>query len=270
MNNKSIGIFDSGVGGMTVFSEISKALPNENIVYLGDTKNFPYGTKSKENIVKISKKCVEFLITKNVKIIVIACGTATSQALEELKECYNIPIIGIIEPTVLDMKNSEVNITNIGVIATDGTIRSNQWERQIKQQMPNVNVYNKACPLLAPMAEEGWVNNAVAKAAIDEYLAEFSKLKLDKLILGCTHYPLFEKVIRQKLGENVSIINTGTKIAQYLKKYLERNSLENSKENIANNSIYLTDIECNFIKVAKKISENLKIDESIQKVNIEN
>lgn len=270
MNSKSIGIFDSGVGGITVFSEITKALPNENIVYLGDTKNFPYGTKSKENIVRISKKCVEFLVSKNVKMIIIACGTATSQALQELKASFNIPIIGIIEPTVLDIKNSGLGIQNIGVIATDGTIRSNEWEKQIKKEIPNANVFNKACPLLAPMAEEGWVDNDVAKAAINEYLKEFLNYNLDKLILGCTHYPLFERVIKEKLGENVSIINTGTKIAQYLKNYLEYNKLENSKENIAKNSIYLTDIECNFIKVAKKISENLNIEENIQKVNIEN
>lgn len=275
MNNKAIGIFDSGVGGMTVFSEIVKKMPYEDIIYLGDTKNFPYGVKSQDNIIRIANKCVKFLISKNVKVIIIACGTATSQALESLKKNFDIPIIGIIEPTVIDIKNEALEkrqdktIKTIGVMATEGTIRSNKWEVQIKKELPNVNVVNKACPLLAPMAEEGWVENEVAKATINEYLKSFSDYNLDKLILGCTHYPLFEKIIRDKLGNGVDIINTGTKIAQYLEKYLIENKLENTNNKLAKNSIYLTDIECNFIKVAKNISRNLNIEENIQKVDIE-
>ena len=275
MKNKAIGIFDSGVGGMTVFSEIAKKLPNEDIIYLGDTKNFPYGTKSKENIIRIANKCVQFLINKDVKMIVIACGTATSQALDNLRENFNIPIIGIIEPTVQDIKqelNVKSNIEHtktIGVIATEGTIRSNEWEKQLKKVMQNINVINKACPLLAPMAEEGWTENDVAKAAINEYLKVFSNYTLDKLILGCTHYPLYEKIIREKLGNNVDIVNTGTKIAKFLVKYLREHELENSSNNIAKNKIYLTDIECNFIKVAKNISKNLNIAENIEKVVLE-
>lgn len=268
MNSNSIGIFDSGVGGMTVFSEIAKQLPNESMIYLGDTKNFPYGNKSKDNIIRIANKCVKFLISKNVKMVVIACGTATSQAIEVLKENFDIPIIGIIEPTILDLKQEE-NIKNIGVIATDGTIRSGQWEKQIKKALPNVNVINKACPLLAAMAEEGWTDNDVAKAAINEYLSAFNGYNLDKLILGCTHYPLFQKIIREKLGDGVDIINTGTKIAKYLKEYLKKNNLENDANNIAKNQIYLTDIECNFIKVAKNISKDLNLEEDIKKVDIE-
>ena len=268
MNNKAIGIFDSGVGGMTVFSEIVKQLPNEDIVYLGDTKNFPYGNKSKENIIKISNKCVKFLINQDVKMIVIACGTATSQALESLKENFDVPIIGIIEPTVIDIKKENTAKT-IGVIATDGTIRSKEWEKHIKKAMPNITVINKACPLLAAMAEEGWVDNKVAKAAIDEYLAEFSGVKLDKLILGCTHYPLFEKVIREKIGQETDIVNTGTKIASYLKTYLQQNNMEKKSDVKAKRNIYLTDVECNFINVAKNILKNLEINENIQPVDIE-
>lgn len=199
MDTRPIGIFDSGVGGMTVLSEIKKKFPNEDLIYLGDTKNFPYGDKSKETIIKMAIKCVEFLIKNNVKLIIIACGTATSQALKELKNIYKIPIIGIITPTIINIKrNINPNKRNtIGVIATEGTIRSGKWEEELKQEIDNVIVINKACPLLAPMAEQGWTNNNVAKEAIKEYMRPFKKQKIDKLILGCTHYPLFKELIRR-------------------------------------------------------------------------
>ena len=142
MNSRPIGIFDSGVGGMTVLAEIAKELPNEDLIYLGDTKNFPYGDKSKENIIKISKKCVEFLISKNVKLIIIACGTATSQALEELRKEFTIPILGIISPTVDSIKKGvkESSKSIIGVIATEGTIRSNKWEQELKEKIEDITV----------------------------------------------------------------------------------------------------------------------------------
>ena len=133
MDNRKIGVFDSGVGGLTVFSEIKKELPNENIIYVGDTKRFPYGSKSKENIIQISKQIVNYLILQDVKLIVIACGTATSQALEELRKIYRIPILGIIEPTIENCINKDTK--SIGIIATKGTIRSGEWEKQIKQKM---------------------------------------------------------------------------------------------------------------------------------------
>ena len=252
MNRQPIGMFDSGVGGLTVFSEIVKELPNEDIIYLGDTKNFPYGSKSKEAIIELSKKCVEFLISKNVKLIIIACGTATSQALKVLSELYEIPIIGIIEPTINYLKE-ENDFNNIGVIATQGTIRSNSWENNILNSIQDVNVYNKACPLLAPMAEEGWVDNEVAYYTIKEYMKDFKNI--DKLILGCTHYPLFKDLIRKELGERVDIINVGEKLAQFLRDYLIKNDMQNINNN-ANYELFLTDTECNFINVANRLLEN--------------
>lgn len=264
MNKQPIGMFDSGVGGLTVFSEIVNKLPNENIIYLGDTKNFPYGSKSKEAIIELSKKCVEFLISKDVKLIIIACGTATSQSLEILNKIYNIPIIGIIEPTIDYLKKDENSINNIGIIATQGTIRSNAWEYNIKNNIKNVQVYNKACSLLAPMAEEGWVNNDVAYYTIKEYMKDFKNI--DKLILGCTHYPLFKDLIKNELGENVDIINTGEKLAQYLKDYLIKNNLQNDS-NEPDYELFLTDTECNFINVANKLLQNNNIGK-INKVKL--
>ena len=262
MNKQQIGMFDSGVGGLTVFSEVIKCLPNEDIIYLGDTKNFPYGSKSKEAIIELSKKCVDFLISKNVKLIIIACGTATSQSLEELRRIYNIPIIGIIEPTIDYLKEKKVK--NVGIIATQGTIKSNAWENYIKKSIKDVNVYNKACSLLAPMAEEGWVNNDVAYYTIKEYMKDFKNI--DTLILGCTHYPLFKDLIKEELGENVDIVNTGEKLAKYLKKYLTKNNIENVNKE-PKYKLYLTDTECNFINVANKLLQNNKI-EKISKVNL--
>lgn len=251
MDTRPIGIFDSGVGGLTVFSELKKQLPNEDMIYLGDTKNFPYGNKSKDTIIELSKKNINFLISKNVKLVVIACGTATSQALIEVKTIYNIPIIGIIEPTVISL--SKENIKNIGVIATIGTIRSGAWEKEIKKYMPNVNVYSKACALLAQMAEEGWTNNKIAELTAREYLKDFDGKEIEKLILGCTHYPLFETVIKKALNKNVEIIDTGKKMGIYLKEILLKENLENTRNNIAQYEIYLTDHESEFVRVARAL-----------------
>ena len=260
MNKQPIGMFDSGVGGLTVFSEIVKCLPNEDIIYLGDTKNFPYGSKSKEAIIELSKKCVDFLISKNVKLIIIACGTATSQSLEELSKMYDIPIIGIIEPTIEYLK--ENNVKNVGIIATQGTIKSNAWENRIKNSIKNVNVFNKACALLAPMAEEGWVNNEIAYYTIKEYMKDFKNI--DTLVLGCTHYPLFKDLIKKELGVSVDIVNTGEKLAKYLKQYIIDNNLENYNEK-PKYELFLTDTECNFINVANKLLDNKikKIDKVV-------
>lgn len=270
MDKRPIGVFDSGVGGMTVLSEIRKLLPNEDLVYLGDTKNFPYGDKSKENIIKLATKCAGFLINQNVKIIIIACGTATSQSLEELKSIYRVPIEGIINPTVQEIeKGVDKEQIKIGVIATEGTIRSNKWEEELKKEIKNVKVINKACPLLAPMAEQGWTTNNVAKEAIKEYMKPFVNKNIDKLILGCTHYPLFKELIKNELGNKIEIINTGEKVANYLEEYLKSNSLENSKKHKGESTYYLTDTECNFIGVAEKLLKDNTLVGKIQKINIE-
>lgn len=245
MDNRPIGMFDSGVGGLTVYEEIKKKLPNEKIIYLGDTKEFPYGSKSKQSIIELTKNNIEFLLKYNVKLIIIACGTATSQALEEVRKIYRVPIIGIIEPTVEYVKQ-EGTYNHIGVIATRGTIRSNTWEKSIKEKIDNIIVYNKECPLLAPMAEEGWTDNEIAKLTIKEYIKDFPKL--DALILGCTHYPLFEKILKEQMPET-DIINTGKIIAKYLEENIEKSENNEDREE----EIYLTDTECNFIQMANKI-----------------
>lgn len=250
MDNRPIGVFDSGVGGMTVLKEMIKMLPQENFVYLADTKNFPYGSKSSEDIIKFTKNGIEFLIKQGAKLVVIACGTATSQALDIVKDLYDIPIIGVIEPTAQYLKTTKKK--NIGVIATKGTIRSNAWEESILKQIPQAQVESLATPLLAPMVEEGWNDNKIAKYAIKEYFKALKKIEV--LILGCTHYPLLHKVIQKQLGKKVEIINIGLYVAKETEKILKENDIYSKDEN-QSLEIYVTDTECNFNDIASKLLE---------------
>lgn len=266
MDTRPIGMFDSGVGGLTVLKEIIKQNPKENIIYLGDTKRFPYGSKSKESILELTKKGIDFLIQKNVKAIVIACGTATSQALEEVRTLYNIPIVGIIDSSVQYIKKNK-KLRKIGIIATAGTIRSKGWQNKIHKEIPKEAIISyKACPLLAPMAEEGWTENEIARLTIKEYLKGFEDINC--IILGCTHYPLFKKIIQEELGKNVEIINTGEKLSKDLQEILIKKGKENTINQRGNYEIYLTDTETNFVKVAKKLLRNEEILKSIKKADI--
>ena len=265
MDTRPIGMFDSGVGGLTVLKEVIEQNPNENIIYLGDTKRFPYGSKSRQSIIELTKNGIDFLITKDVKAIIIACGTATSQALKEVKKMYDIPIIGIIDSTVDYIKSKE-ELRNIGIIATAGTIRSRGWQKRLDREIENIKIYNRACPLLAPMAEEGWTNNEIAKLTVHKYLKDFPEI--DALILGCTHYPLFKKLIEKELNESIEIINTGEILSKYLKEYLEKEQKQNKKDNVGNYEIYLTDTETNFVNVAEKLLKVPDLSEQIKKAHI--
>ena len=250
MYNRPIGIFDSGVGGITVLKEIQKELPNEDYIYLGDTENFPYGEKSQDEIVKLAIKNVEYLIKKDVKIIVIACGTATSQAIESLHLKFDIPIVGIIEPTIQYVKKQEYK--EIGVIATEGTIRNGAWEKKLKENIPNINVISRACPMLATIAEEGRTTGEEGRNAIREYMKPFKEKRIDKIILGCTHFPIYEQVIRKELGYDVELINTGRTVSNYLKKYLNEKNLMANKE-IGKIETYLTKEEKEFSNIMQNI-----------------
>ncbi len=268
MDTRPIGMFDSGVGGLTVYKEIRKKFPYENIVYLGDTISFPYGNKSKDSIINLTKKGIEFLISKNVKAVIIACGTATSQALSTVKNMYSIPIIGIIDPTAKYISNKS-NIHKIGIVATKGTIKSNGWANSLLAYRKDLEIINKACPLLAPMAEEGWTNNEIAKLTVHEYMNGLHDV--DALILGCTHYPLFTNIFKQELNKNAEIINTGTIIANELNELLGSNLLNTSGSSVSScnfndnnfigkSEVFLTDVECNFISIAEKLlNEKIEI-----------
>ena len=245
IDNRPIGMFDSGVGGLTVYKEIKEKLPNEKIIYIGDTKRFPYGSKAKETIIKASIECINFLLSKNVKQIVIACGTATSQALDTVREIYKVPIEGIISPTIRYIK--KMNYKNVGVIATRGTIKSNAWEEKIKEIDNKINVYNKACPLLAPMAEEGWTDNEIAKLTVKEYLANTEIINTGKIIAE-------ELYSNQQNQEEQSLKNNKLN-ESYQEQSIKNDKLNESylEQSIKEDEFYLTDTECNFIDVAYKI-----------------
>ncbi len=261
MDKRPIGIFDSGVGGLTVLSEIKKQLPNENLIYLGDTKNFPYGSKTKEQIIEFAINNTEKLIELGAKIIVIACGTATSQAIDVLKKQFNVPIMGIIEPTVEYVKNEKMK--NVGVIATEGTIRSGAWEKTLKTKIEGIEVINKACPMLATIAEEGRATSEEGRNVIKEYMEPFKKNKIDKIILGCTHYPIYQELIREELGYPVELINTGVTVSKKLDEYLKEKNLLNTTDK-QEDLIFLTKPEEEFKTIAKNL---LKFDIKIREIS---
>ena len=236
MDNRPIGMFDSGCGGLTVLKEYIKEMPNENFIYYGDTAHLPYGDKSKEKIIEFSKNIVEFLINKDVKMIIIACGTASAQAFDELKKTYDIPIKNIIEPTA-----SSIVDENIGVIATKGTIKSNAWENAILKYNSNANVTSVACPLFVPIVEEGFAKTPIATYAVKEYLSKFNNKKISSLILGCTHYPIIEDEIKKEIGDKVNLINVGVLSAKDTKKYLIENNIAANLENIGTQEFYASD-----------------------------
>lgn len=248
MDNRPIGVFDSGVGGMAVLKELKKSMPQESFVYLGDTKRFPYGSKSKQTIIDLTKNGVEFLISKNVKLIVIACGTATSQALEEIKNIYPIPIIGVLEPTANYLQKEQKK--QIGVIATAGTIRSKGWENILLQKISDIKLQSIACPLLAQLVEEGWADNEIADLAVREYLKPLKNI--EALILGCTHYPILINSIQKQVGKEVEIINIGIHTANEVQKLLKEKQLQ-VKEVTSILDIYLTETECKFNLVASRL-----------------
>lgn len=235
----AIGIFDSGVGGLTVASEVIKALPNENIIYFGDTARVPYGSKSKETVTKFSKQIVNFLISRNVKAVIVACNTASSSSYDELLEAFDIPFVEVVNPGV-SLCLSKPDIKKIGVIGTERTIKSGAYERNIKKARPDMLVYSKACPLFVPLAEEGWTDNTVADMAAHIYLSKLVDLDIDALILGCTHYPLLRACIQKAIGDRI-IINPAEAAAQEIKAFLDRTGLLNDSGKLPQHTFYVSD-----------------------------
>ena len=222
--NAPIGVFDSGVGGLTVVKEIMSALPNESIVYYGDTARVPYGSKSAETIIAYSRQIARFLMTQEVKAIVVACNTASALALETIKAEFAVPFVGVVKPGAKMAAQATQN-KRIGIIATEGTISSGIYEKFLKATSPEVEVFGKACPLFVPLAEEGWLNDTVTKQVAERYLAELKEKQVDALVLGCTHYPLLRGVIGEVMGEGVTLVNPAYETAKELKYVLEDNHL---------------------------------------------
>mgnify|MGYP002731984649 CR=1 FL=1 len=229
--NAPIGVFDSGVGGLTVVREIMRQIPNEKIIYFGDTARVPYGSKSKETITRYSRQIVRFLESQDVKAIVIACNTASAYALSELEKEVNIPIIGVVKPGAKVAAEATKN-GKIGVIATEGTISSGIYSSYIKEIKKDAKVIGKACPLFVPLVEEGLWEDPVTDEIARRYLTEFTQQDkdIDTLILGCTHYPLIRSTLSRIAGENVTLVNPAYETARELKELLAEKDLLNDKE----------------------------------------
>ena len=214
-----IGVFDSGVGGLTVAREIMRNLPSEKIVYFGDTARVPYGSKSKETIIRYSRQIIRFLQQQQVKAIVVACNTASAFALDAVRDEFDIPIIGVIEPGA-KVAAAQTRNKRVGIIGTVGTVGSGIHAEYLKHLDPEITVFGKACPLFVPLVEEGWLHDPVTDEVAARYLKELQDQEIDTLILGCTHYPLLRSTIRKIMGEDVRLVNPAYETALELKKLL--------------------------------------------------
>lgn len=268
--NAPIGVFDSGVGGLTVAREIMRQIPNERIVYFGDTARVPYGSKSKDNIIKFSRQIIRFLQTENVKAIVIACNTASALALDEMQQEFNLPILGVVKPGAKVAVETTAN-KRIGLIGTEANIRSGVYTRYIKSLDDEAKVFEKACPLFVPLVEEGWLHDDITLQVASRYLEELKEKDIDTLIMGCTHYPLIRSTIRKVMGDKVNLVNPAYETAIELKNLLERDNLANKCDVDSPSSMYrfyVSDAEEKFKLFANSI---LPFDITMTKqINIEN
>lgn len=246
-----IGVFDSGIGGLTVARSLFEILPNENIIYFGDTARLPYGTKSKETVTRYSIEITKFLLNKNVKMVVVACNTASSVALQYLRKLSAVPVVGVIKPG----SRAAIALTkncNIGVIGTLGTIQSFAYKTQIHKYERDMNVFSKACSLFVQLAEDGWTDNKIAELIAEEYLNEFKKLKIDTLILGCTHYPILKNTITKVLGKKIQLIDSGEEAAKEVKRLLEQHHILNPQKRPGRHKFYVTDFQKKFKEISER------------------
>ena len=245
-----IGIFDSGVGGLTVFRALERRLPNESLIYLGDTGRVPYGTRSVDTVQRYAREDAAFILSKNVKAIVIACNTASALAASHLRERISIPTLGVIRPGA----RRAVERTRggyIGVIATEATVASGAYERAMLQMRSGLDIISRACPLFVPLAEEGWINHPVTRQVAEEYLTDLRASRVDTLVLGCTHYPILRPMIEQVMGDHISYIDSGEAVADEVARLLEEQNLLRKNSEPRTEQFYVTDSATRFRRVAE-------------------
>ncbi|MBR4721181.1 MAG: glutamate racemase [Clostridia bacterium] len=267
MDNRSIGVFDSGLGGLTAVKQIMEELPNESIVYFGDTGRVPYGSRSRETIIKYSKSDMNFLLEKDVKLIVVACGTVSSVALPVLNKIVPIPMIGVVEAAAAAAIEATKN-NKIGVIGTKGTIKSGAYEKYIASKNPEIKAFRKACPLFVPLVENGHFDTMVAELVVEEYLTEIKESGVDTLILGCTHYPLLKNTIARFMGDAVTLIDAGAEVAKLLKRTLEEKDILAETPNIDQYKYYVSDDIEGFESLGGMFLERT-ITNKVEKIDIE-
>ncbi len=267
MNNSNpIGVFDSGIGGLTVVKSLNTFLPNESIIYFGDTARVPYGSKSNSTVIEYSIQNAKFLYKKNVKLIVVACNTASSIALEELRKKFKVPVIGMIEPGAKAALKATKN-GNIGIIGTESTVSNKAYSKTLLSLNPEIKVTEKACPLFVPLAEEGWTNHKATKLIAEEYLTELKESGIDTLILGCTHYPILKNIIQEIIGENVKLIDSGSAASSEVENYLSGRGIKNPSNNLGFHEYYVSDVPKKFKTIAERFLG--KEIENIHKVDLE-
>ncbi len=266
MDNRPIGVFDSGIGGLTVLKELVEQLPGEDIVYFGDTARIPYGSRSKETVIKYVMQSFNFLMTKNIKAIVIGCNTASALALEEAQTEFDLPIIGVVEPGARASVNCTKNNT-IGIIGTEGTINSNAYQEHIRKLLPTSEIIGVPCPLFVPIVEEGLEDSDIAALTAEKYLLELKEHNIDTLVLGCTHYPALRYTIGKIMGDKVKLINPAYETAKLTKNLLKEEGLLNEKLDNGVKTYYVSDDPDKFKRLGGNIIR--KQIERVEKVNVE-
>ncbi|MCK5541833.1 MAG: glutamate racemase [Desulfobacterales bacterium] len=254
-NNSPIGVFDSGIGGLTVVKHLRDLLPHEDIVYFGDTARLPYGTKSEDVVKRFAFEDSHFLLEHGVKIIVVACNTVGSTAIHLLEEHLDIPVIGVMQPGA-DASVNKTKNKKIGVIGTSTTIRSEKYKQRIFELDNSINVVDQACPLFVPLVEEGFFEDEATHLIAKRYLEKFIENHVDTLILGCTHYPMIKNTLQRILGEDVVMVDSGEETAKVVKRYLESNNLFSSKSIKSGLKIYVSDLSHKFQEIAERFLQN--------------
>jgi len=256
-HENSIGIFDSGLGGLTVLKKLQKNFPNETFIYIGDTAHLPYGNKSQSAIISYSERISEYLVSQNVKLIIVACNTASSLAFKSLTTKCNVPIIDVITPIKHSIIQAQ-NIHKIGVIGTHNTIQSNAYFRTLKSINKKLEIIQQACPLFVPIIEEGLQDDLIAHLAIKKYLTRLIHHNIDLLILGCTHYPLLKDSIKKNIPQNIQILDSANATSNYLRNYLMKNKLS-CLQKTNKDRIIITDEAKNFETLAHRILNKTNI-----------
>lgn len=267
MDNHSIGVFDSGLGGLTAVKQIMKELPNESIIYFGDTGRVPYGTRSKDTIIKYVRGDINFLKSFNVKIIVVACGTASTVALPAVRGECGVPIIGVVEAAVAAAVGATKN-NKIGIIGTPGTINSGAYESMIAEIDSEIVTISKGCPLFVPLVENGHFDTKLTELVVEEYLSDIKEQGVDTLILGCTHYPLLTDAIGRFMADGVTLIDSGAEVAKYLKRYIDEDNCHSKNEDEPLYQYYVSDNIESFAELGGTFLEK-EINGQVSKVDIE-
>lgn len=244
----SIGVFDSGVGGLTVVHALMQELPHENIVYFGDTARVPYGVKSVETIARFATQIVEFLLDRRVKLLIVACNTMAAVASQVIRQLSSVPVLDVIEVGAQSAAQHSRN-KRIGVIGTLATVASGAYDLAIRRHDASVQILSQACPLFVPLVEEGWLNHAVTRMTAEEYLLPLCREGVDTLVLGCTHYPLLKPLLREVVGEDVQLIDSALTVARQTAALLHRENLANPQTGPAQYRFFVTDVPQRFQEV---------------------